>query len=41
MLRLIARPWTKAEDEALTALWHQGKSTREIALKFRRTQSAV
>jgi hypothetical protein len=39
--QLLSRPWTEQDDAKLRALHHQGKQRRTIAVRLRRSSSAV
>jgi len=38
---LLSRPWNDQDVAALKKLWEQGVPVRKLALRFRRSQSAI
>jgi len=38
---LLSRPWSDDDISALTKLWAEGVPVRKLALRFRRSQSAI
>jgi hypothetical protein len=38
---LLSRPWNDQDVAALKKLWEEGVPVRKLALRFRRSQSAI
>lgn len=38
---LLSRPWNDEDVAALKRLWEEGVPVRKLALRFRRSQSAI